>query len=75
MTQVSALCRRYRLNWKKQTTKAKHLEQFGREYLDMHTDIRGGGVKVEYLTEWNESRTHELMFLQFLTLSGDGYCH
>ena len=48
MTQVSALCRRYRLNWKKQTTKAKHLEQFGREYLDMHTGIRGGGVKVEY---------------------------
>jgi hypothetical protein len=75
MTQVSALCRRYRLNWKKQTTTAKHLEQFGREYLDRHTDIMGGGVKVEYRTEWNEGRTRELMFLQFRKLYGDGYCH
>jgi hypothetical protein len=75
MTQVSALCRRYRLSWKKQTTTAKHLEQFGREYFDRHTDIMGGGVKVEYRTEWNESRTRELMFLQFRRLYPDGHCH
>ncbi|MGO8927933.1 MAG: hypothetical protein ACLQU3_13735 [Limisphaerales bacterium] len=75
MTQVSALCRRYRLNWKKQTTQAKHLERFGREYLDRHTDIMGGGVKVEYRTEWNEKRTRELMFLKFRRLYPDGSCN
>jgi hypothetical protein len=75
MTQVSALCRRYRLNWKKQTTTAKHLQRFGREYFDRHTDIMGGGVKVEYRTEWNEGRTRELMFLQFRRLYPDGHCH
>ena len=75
MTQVSALCRRYRLSWKKQTTKAKHLQRFGREYFDRHTEIMGGGVKVEYRTEWNESRTRELMFLQFRRLYPDGHCH
>ena len=75
MTQASALCRRHRLNWKKQTTKAKYLERFGRAYFDRHTDIMGGGVKVEYRAEWNENRTRELMFLKFRRLYGDGLCH
>ena len=75
MFQVSEFCRRYRLNWKSQTTKAKDLQRFGMEYFRSHTDIMGGGVKVEYRTEWNENKIREILFLQFRKLFGDGMCH
>ena len=75
MPQVSEFCRRYRINWKRQTTKAKDLQRFGMEYFRSHTDIMGGGVKVEYRTEWNENKTREILFLQFRKLYGDGHCH
>jgi hypothetical protein len=75
MPQVSEFCRRYRLNWKKQTTKAKDLQRFGMEYFPNHTDIMGGGVKSEYRTEWNEHKTREILFLQFRKMYPDGTCN
>ena len=75
MPQVAECCRRYRLNWKHQTTKAVDLQRFGMEYFKSHTDIMGGGIKVEYRTEWNENKTRQLLFLQFRKLYGDGHCH
>ncbi len=75
MPQVSEFCRRYRLNWKHQTTKAKDLQRYGMEYFANHTDIMGGGVKVEYRTEWNENKTREILFLQFRKLYPDGTCN
>jgi hypothetical protein len=75
MVQVASLCRRYRLKWQGGSTKAIKLEQTAKDYLDKHGDIKGGGVAVEYKTEFNEDRRRDDLFLKFRRLYGDGFCH
>jgi len=75
MVQVASLCRRYRLKWQGGSTSAVKLEQAAKDYLDKHGDINGGGVKVEYKTEFNEDKRRGDLFLKFRRLYGDGYCH
>ena len=75
MVQVASLCRRYRLKWQGGSTRAFKLEQVAKEYLDKHGDIKGGGVKVEYKTEFNEDKRRGDLFLKFRRLYPDGHCH
>lgn len=75
MVQVASLCRRYRLKWQGGSTRAFKLEQAAKDYLDKHGDITGGGVKVEYKTEFNEDKRRGDLFLKFRKLYGDGLCH
>lgn len=75
MVQVASLCRRYRLKWQGGSTRAFTLEQVAKDYLDKHGEIMGGGVKVEYKTEFNEDKRRGVLFLKFRRLYGDGHCH
>jgi hypothetical protein len=75
MVQVASLCRRYRLKWQGGSTKAFKLEQVAMDYLDKHGDIKGGGVMVEYKTEFNEDKRRGDLFRKFRRLYGDGFCH
>ena len=75
MVQVASLCRRYRLKWQGGSTRAPKLEQATKDYLEKNADIMGGGVKVEYKTEFNEDRRRDELFLKFRKLYPDGFCH
>ena len=72
--QVSAFCRRYRLDWQGRSTKAKDLEQPIRDHIAREGEIRGAGVKVEARTKWNEKHRRQDMFLKFVRLYPDGTC-
>jgi len=75
MKEVAALCRRYRLKWQGGSTKAIRLEPVIKEYLDKQGDIKGGGVMVEYKTEFDEDKHRDVPFLKFRRLYPDGLCH
>ena len=62
MVQVAGLCRKYRLKWQGGSTKAIKLEQTAKDYLDKHGDIKGGGVAVEYNTDFNEDKRRDELY-------------
>ncbi len=74
MAQVSAYCRRYRLDWQGRSTKAKDLRQPIHDHIAREGEIRGAGVKVEARTRWNEQHRRQDMFLRFVRLYPDGTC-
>ena len=75
MVQIASLCRRYHLKWQGGSTRATKLEQVTKDYFDKHGDISGGGVQVEYKTEFNEDKRRDDLFLNFRKVYGDGLCN
>ena len=73
MGQVTKYCRQYNLRWKHGSPKAKELEMYAADYFSKAGDVRGGGVKVEAKSRYNENRRQEL-FLKFIKLYPDGTC-
>jgi hypothetical protein len=74
MKVVASLCRRYRLKWQEGSTNARHLEECCQEYMDKHGEITGGGVQVEYKTEFDEDKRRGVVFLKFRKWYGDASC-
>jgi len=64
VAQIAKYCRNYRLRWRG-STRARDLELAIRDYLKKSAAIMGCGVKVDYRTEWNQSRRREQLFLKF----------
>ena len=73
MSQVCALCRRYRLQWQRGVPRAKDLEYQIHCYIDNHADIMGGGIKVHYQTEGNGEIRNPKLLLRFYQMSPEGY--
>jgi hypothetical protein len=72
ISQVSALCRRYRLNWQVGSTRVRDLELPARDYFHTNAAILGPGVQVEFQTEWSEKLRRQELRLRFRKMNPDG---
>ena len=73
MSQVCALCRRYRLQWQRGIPRAKDLEHQIHCYIDKHADIQGGGITVHYKTEGHGEIRNPKLLLRFHQMSPEGF--